>query len=432
MRRVLFFVLVAAAVTVAAWLIAGIPGHVVASFGSITIETTAPFAILILIALAVAILLVWQFCGWILALPGRGSIWRGRRVRRQGDQAITRLLVALAADEKREAWREARRARRLLGDSPYTLLLLAEAGRLSGRDQEADRAFRALAARKDARFLGLRGLLRQAVARQDWPEAMKLAKQAEETRPGTTWLRQERTELALRTENWADALELVGDDERRTAYYVAAADAETDNTRALGYAKRAWQQDPSFAPAALAYAKRLRLAGQEKKAQAVISKTWKRAPHPDLAAFALALQPDNASRLRAAKRLIDSNPASPESKLLIAREALDAGSVAEARQYTERLSAEGFKQRRLYLLTAEIEEQERGDTEEGRLAQREALRQAAVADPDSRWQCSTCRTDFDVWRPKCSVCQSVGTITWTTTERMEKAPVIEQALQVQS
>ncbi|HEX2941322.1 MAG TPA: heme biosynthesis HemY N-terminal domain-containing protein, partial [Rhodopila sp.] len=401
-------------------------------FGAFTIETTAPFAILILIALAVAILLIWQFCGWILGLPARGSIWRGRRVRRQGDQAITRLLVAMAADEKREAWREARRARRLLGDSPYTLLLLAEAGRLSGRDEEADRAFRMLAARKDARFLGLRGLLRQAMARQDWAEAVKLARQAEEARPGTTWLRQERTELALRTENWADALELVGQDDKRTAYYVAAADAETDNARALGYAKKAWQQDPSFVPAVLAYARRLRQAGQEKKAEAVIAKAWKRAPHPDLAAFALEPQPDAASRLRVAKRLAESNSTNPESKLLVAREALDAGSVPEARQYTERLLAEGFQQHRLYVLIAEIEEQERGDTEEGRLAQREALRQAAVADPDSRWQCQTCRTDYDAWRPKCTVCQSVGTITWTTTGRTEKTAVIEQALQVQS
>ena len=125
------------------------------------------------------------------------------------------MLVALAAGEQGAARKEARRARNLLGDSPQTLLLVAEAGRLSGREDEAEEAFRALTKQKDARFLGLRGLLRQAVDRRDWPEALVIAKQAEAAHPGTVWLRQQRAELALQTENWAEALELIGPDPRR-------------------------------------------------------------------------------------------------------------------------------------------------------------------------------------------------------------------------
>ena len=167
------------------------------------------------------------------------------------------------------------------------MLLVAEAGRLSGREDEAEEAFQKLAKRKDARFLGLRGLLRQAVDRRDWPEALVIAKQAEAAHPGTVWLRQQRGELALQTENWAEALELIGPDPRRPTYYVAAADAEPDPHRALSFAKQAWKQDPAFPPAALAYASRLRAAGSEKRAQACIADAWKRTPHPDLAAFAL-------------------------------------------------------------------------------------------------------------------------------------------------
>ena len=79
------------------------------------------------------------------------------------------------------------------------------------------------------------GLLRQAVDRRDWPEALVIAKQAEAAHPGTVWLRQQRAELALQTENWAEALELIGPDPRRTTYYVAAADAEPDPKRALSF-----------------------------------------------------------------------------------------------------------------------------------------------------------------------------------------------------
>src|SRR5699024_6142880 len=116
--------------------------------------------------------------------------------------------LALAAGEKADARREASRARRLLGDTPQTLLLSAEAGRLSGRDDEAEAMFHRLAERKDAAFLGYRGLLRQAMARQDWAEAASLARQAEAAHPGAAWLREERAQLAIRTGNWAEALEL--------------------------------------------------------------------------------------------------------------------------------------------------------------------------------------------------------------------------------
>src|ERR1700758_1769953 len=113
-------------------------------------------------------------------------------------------------------------------------------------------------------------------------------------------------------------------------------------------------------PPALAYAIRLRATGHEKRAQACIADAWKRAPHPDLAGFALALETEKLARVQAAKRLVASNPGHVESRLLLARVALDAGLTGEARHQVEIAEQEGMKQRRLCLLLAEIEEQERG------------------------------------------------------------------------
>src|SRR5439155_24956275 len=174
-----------------------------------------------------------------------------------GDVAVTRTLLALAAGERGDARREASRARRLLGDTPQTLLLAAEAGRLAGRDDEAQTAFRALAARQDAAFLGLRGLLRQAIEREDWAEAAALARQAEDVQPGAAWLRHERARLAVRAGNWSDALALADAEAPKAALAAAAAEAEPDASRALRLAKQAWQDDPSLPSAALAYATRL-------------------------------------------------------------------------------------------------------------------------------------------------------------------------------
>jgi HemY protein len=417
MLKVILFLLASCVIVTVAWLLAGISGHVVASIGAYTIETSTPVAILIFAALVVVILIMLRVVHGILAVPRTGAGWRRRHRLALGERVVTRVLVALAADEPAIARKEARRAQRLLGDSPQTLLLVAEAARLSGREDEAEEAFRALIKQKDASFLGLRGLLRQAIDRRDWSEALVVAKQAEAVHPGTAWLRLQRAELALQTENWAEALELIGPDSRRSACCIAAADAESDPSRALGFAKQAWKQDPAFAPAVLAYANRLRATGHEKHAQSCIADAWKRVPHPDLAAFALALEPDKLSRARAGKRLVAGNSAHPESRLLLARVALDAGLTGEARHQVEIAEKEGMKQRRLCLLLAEIEEQECGDTEAGRVAQRDALRRAATAEPDPHWQCTTCRTDHAVWHPKCDVCGGVGTVQWSSAVR---------------
>jgi HemY protein len=424
MLKVLLFLLATSVLVAVAWLLAGIPGHVVAAIGAYTVETSAPVAILLLVVLIIVILVLLRVLRAILAIPRTGAGWRRRHRLALGEKTVTRVLVALAAGEQGTARKEARRARHLLGDSPQTLLLAAEAGRLSGREDEAEEAFRALTKQKDASFLGFRGLLRQAIDRRDWPEALVLAKQAEAAHPGTVWLRQQRAELALQTENWAEALELIGPDPRRPTYYVAAADAEADPTRALSFAKLAWKQDRAFPPAALAYATRLRASGSEKRAQSCIADAWKLAPHPDLAAFALALETNSLTRAQAAKRLVAGNSTHPESRLLLARVALDAGLTGEARHQVEIAETEGMKQRRLCLLLAEIEEQERGDTEAGRLAQRDALRRAATADPDPHWQCTNCHTDRSAWHPKCDACGSVGTVQWLSDIRTTGLPAI--------
>lgn len=424
MLKVILFLVAASVIIAVAWLLAGIPGHVAASIGAFSIETSTPVAILMLAVLVVAILVLFRLLRGLWAIPRTGVAWRRRRRVAIGERAITRVLVALAAGEQGPARKEARRARNLLGDSPQTLLLVAEAGRLAEREDEAEEAFRALTKQQDASFLGFRGLLRQAVDRRDWPEALTLAKQAEAAHPGTVWLRQQRAELALQTDNWAEALELIGPDPNRSTYYVAAADADPDPGRALAFAKQAWKQDPAFVPAVLAYATRLRAAGSEKRAQVCVLEAWKRAPHPDLATFALAPQTDSLARAGAAKRLTAVNPTSAESRILLARTALDAGLTGESRHQVEIAQTDGIHQRRLALILAEIEEQERGDTEAGRLAQREALRQAATADPDPHWQCTSCHADQSAWRPKCTICGKVGTIQWQSNQRPPGLPVI--------
>jgi len=184
MRRTLKMLLVGFIVFAFAWVIAHLPGHVSFEAGPYTIETSDSIAVTSILLLFVLLYVLFRLVSLALYVPRAGSLWRGGRRRKAGDLAVTRALVALAAGEKADARREATRARALLGDTPQTLLLSAEAGRLAGRDEEASSALQALAARKDSAFLGLRGLLANAITRQNWTEAAALARQAEAAHPG--------------------------------------------------------------------------------------------------------------------------------------------------------------------------------------------------------------------------------------------------------
>ena len=88
-------------------------------------------------------------------------------------------------------------------------------------------------------------------------------------------------------------------------------------------------------------------------------------------------------------------------------------------------SRRGVDQRRLWLLLAEIEEAEGGDTEAGRLAQRDALRRAATAEPDPVWRCDACHTAHASWHPSCPDCFTVGSLRWSTGP-VETARVLQQ------
>src|ERR1019366_6273786 len=81
-------------------------------------------------------------------------------------------------------------------------------------------------------------------------------------------------------------------------------------------------------------------------------------------------------------------------------------------RHLEAVKNSGLNQRRAWLLHAELEEEERGDTEAGRLAQRDALRKAAAADPDPEWRCSVCHTPQAAWRAACPVCLTRGGLVW--------------------
>jgi HemY protein len=407
MRAILALIAVSAIAVGAAWWIEHLTGQFTLLVGQTTIQASLPVAVLALILLVVAVYLLSRLLATIFRLPGAFRSGGAARTRRRGDQAVIKTLIALAAREPADARREAARAKRLLGETPQTLLLTAYAGSISGDDSEAEAAFTKLAERKDSAFLGLRGLLRLAIAQDDFVRAAELARQAEAAHPGAAWLRGERTQLALRTGAWAEALQLTQEDAPKAGFGAAAAEAEADPAIAHKLAKQAFKRDPGLAPAAIAYARRLREGKREKAAQDILRKSWAISPNPELAEFALAPAPDKRARLQSGYDLVKGASDHPESQLLLSRLALEAGLTEDAHKHMERARAGGLDQRRVFLLLADIYEAEGNDS-----AQRDALRSAAMATPDPGWRCENCGSTHSAWAPACPVCHSVGRVKW--------------------
>ena len=412
MRRALFWLCLLALGVAAALYLANLGGSVEVQVADAWIGTTLPVALLLLALLFLVLHLLLSGFGALRRAPERLRLKRNLQRRHEAEQAMTRALVALASGTGEAARLEMGKARQLVGDTAPVLWLTAEAERLAGREASASEAYRLLADREDSRFLGVRGLLRQAMESGDYAAAQALATEAERLQPGAAWLRQERGALALKTSDWRAALALAPPEAPKAALALAAASAEPDAAKAAELAKQAFDADPGFAPGAIAHAERLQAAGFPRRAKEVLETAWAAAPNPALAAAYLADAKDLVARVPAVDALIRRNPDAAESRLLLAETTLAVGLTGRARGALEALLASGAADRRAYAALAALELAEQGDTPEGRAAEARWLREAATAPEPAHWRCAGCGKTHAAWAPVCDGCGAPARIGW--------------------
>jgi HemY protein len=389
-------------------------GRVEIEVGKHLIGMSFPVALILLAALFAALHFLFFGIGALRRLPEKLRIRKGLQRRQDGDQAMTRALVALAAGTGDSARQEMRKARTLLGETPQVLWLTAEAERLAGREDAAADAYRLLANRTDSRILGVRGLFRQAMQKGDFEDAQALAAEAAKLQPRATWLREERAQLALKTNDWRTALSLAPaqGQGKKAALALAAAAEEAEPSKAAELERQAFETDKGFAPAAIAYAARLDESGMPRRAKAVLEEAWGASPHPDLAPAYLADEPDAQARLKAVEQLIRRNPTDPESRLLLARTALAAGLTGRARAALQALSLSGDADKRCFVALAEVEAAEQANPADSQAAQAKWLREAAQAPDAPHWRCGHCGKQHQAWTPICDNCGTLGEIAW--------------------
>jgi HemY protein len=416
------------------------PGSVAMVWEDWRIETSVAMLVLgVAIVSLVVAALVWilrRFVGGPRAFMRR----RRERRRRAGYRALTQGMVAVAAGDAEEAQRQARRADVLLAEPPLTLLLSAQAAQLNGDENAAKKYFTAMLGRPETEFLGLRGLITQAMRTGEHGTARRLAERAREIRPKTPWVLASLFELEAREGDWKAALQTLGEATKRKALppgparrhqaailYQRSIEAESDDRPrdALAQAQRAHTLEPGFAPAAERAARLLLREEKPRQAAKVLETAWHAAPHPTLVGLYAALYPGETplARLKRIERLASLNPSHVESHLALAAASLEAQLWGAVRRHLEasgiRASANGANGAepaaaagsagaRACRLMAELEERGHGNV----AAAQAWLARSATAAPDPVYVCAACAAESAEWRAHCPGCGAFDTLDW--------------------
>ncbi|MCL6707369.1 heme biosynthesis protein HemY [Pseudomonas sp. R2.Fl] len=398
MIRILVFLLVVLALGFGfAWL-ADRPGQLSILWEGQLVEMSLTVAASITVAIVAAVMLGWWLIRTIWTSPHSVRRYFRARTRDRGYQALSTGLIAAGAGNAIMARKMSARARGLLraDQEPLILMLEAQAALIEGKQDDARRIFQQMAEDPETRELGLRGLYIEATRLGANEAARQYAEKATEQAPYLPWAAKATLEYRCQNGHWDEAMRLL--DQQRIAHVLNR--AEADRLKAVLLTAKAMDQldaEPAAArdnalhalklvkdlvPAATVAAKAYMREDNLRKAGSVLEQVWKLSPHPEIAATYLRLRSGDSAvdRLKRAERLESLKANNPESLLIVAEAALDAGEFAKARAKAEAV-LRMTPSERVFLLLADIEEAETGD--QGRI--RHWMANALKAPRDPAW-----------------------------------------------
>jgi HemY protein len=343
---------------------------------------------------------------------------------RRGFAALTEGMMALASGDGKNAMAKARKAEKLLDRPELTRLINAQAAELAGKPDDAETYYKRMLEDPRTRFVGVHGLMRQRLATGDTETALKLAEKAFALKPKHDGLLDSLFALQTAQKDWSGARQTLGakakspemtrDVAMRRDAVLSYADAEaalergeTDAAKTAGL--EANRLAPDLIPAA-ALAARLHIqAGSPRAANRTITKAWKTAPHPDLAAAFAAIHADETpdQRRKRFDALLSVHPNHPETKMLAAELALAAEDFPQARKAIGDLPETDPSIRSIAIMAAI----ERGQGADDSVV-RGWLARALTAPRGPQWTCTNCGHVHSEWEPTCENCDAFDTLDW--------------------
>ena len=300
------------------------------------------FALGAVLALAIAIAIVWGLLRFVFRIPSLVSVGAKARRREKGFQALSRGMLAVGAGDARGAAKHAYDANRLIGHEPMAKLLQAQSAQLAGDRPRAVAAYNAMLDHHETHGIGLRGLHVEARRAGDHSAALQYAMRAHARAPAA-WAGQAVLDDRTRRGDWAGALATVDSNAAarlidkptanrwRAVIKTAMAEEamERDPKAALALAQEACKLAPTLVPAAAISGRLTAQAGDYRRASRMLEAAYAQTPHPDLAAAYLRVRHGDSTedRLARARALARMAPHDPESLLTVGRAALEAHDV---------------------------------------------------------------------------------------------------------
>ncbi len=421
-KLVAFLIRVALFIALALWL-ADRPGKATIVWHDYTIETSAAF--LGLLVLALGGIFYFLFRTWHTLRHGH-VLWHSRRrIRRleQGHDLLTRGLIAVAGGHAAEAGRLAIAARKQLGSTTATMLLQAQAAQLAHDHRAARGLFRAMAEDEESAVLGYRGLIMEARRAGDWHEVERLTVEAERLHADMPWLDQVRFEAATRQRNWLEAGSALGRlgttrlleaktwHRHRAALLIAQSMQEAEQghkDKAMQLAEQGARQAPDWMPGIIQLARMQAAGGYDRPLRRTVERGLKIALHPQLIATLRGSGKDYLDAYKVTERLCHAYHDQPAAQLALAEAALAADLWGEARRYLMTLIASEHATAAAFRLMAQLERRESGDEK----AVLKWLMKAAESPGESAWICTSCGGAHVDWQPVCRSCGAFGTLEW--------------------
>lgn len=440
MTRVLIYFAVVVLVALGVVWLADHPGSVLVTMGGREYRTSTLVALVILLGAGFVVLLAWSILRFVFRVPSLLSLASDARRRHRGLAALSRGMVAVGAGDRDAASRYALDAFRYLGSEPMSLLLKAQAAQLAGDRDAAEKTFTEMLDHGETRSLGLRGLHIEAQRRGDADAAFGFADEALKTAT-LPWAGQAVLRYRAQQNDWAGALAAVERNaggrsvdratagRQRAVLNTAMAQdiADRDPDEALSLLREALKAEPTLVPAAALAGRLLARKGDIRRATKLIETAYAATPHPELAEVYVGVRPGDAAadRLVRAETLASTAPEHPESRMAVARAAVDAREFELARRALAPLIGTDGQPRptmKACLLMAEIEEAEHGET--GALF--EWLQRASRAPRDPAWVADGVISDH--WSPVSPVTGKLDAFVWTTPVERLSAPIDLRAL----
>lgn len=431
-RFLIYVVEVAVVVAIAVWL-ADRPGVVSLDWQGWRIETSVGILALSVFLLAVAAAALFAAWRWLRRRPREWSMRRRLSRQEAGLRALSDGLVAVASGDADSARKHTRRAGSLLDHAPVTVLLEAQTAQIAGDEAAARATFERMTQNAETEFLGLRGLITDALREGDDNRALAYARRAYALKPRTPWLVDSMVSLLSRAGDWREAQRLVEESQKSKRTTTAqgrqqqaallterARDARGANQAADAYAqaRKANELDPTLVPAASLLAQLVAEDGRARRARKFIEKSWAAAPHPDLRdAYLGLLDAETAplDRYKAVEALTRSMPEHPESRLALARAGLDANLWGAARRQLDELLATSPTVD-VFRLRARLADEDAED----KTTPADWLELAANAESDRAWVCGDCGTVADDWSAVCGHCGAFATLGWNQPPRIHR------------